>query len=200
MLTKMSIGNLGEFQWMNAPKSFVIDNGILKILAGKGTDFFNNPEDSTVTASAPLLFREITGDFVATALVSPDFASQWNAVALMLHIDEHHWIKYAFENSDATGKSIVSVVTKGVSDDANGVILNDRDQIWLRMIRKGDLFAMFWSLDGDSYKMTRLTRMPNAERVRIGIEAQSPVGEPVIHEIKFFGVEQKTVEDMRKGE
>ena len=42
--------------------------------------------------------------------------------------------------------------------------------------------------------------MPNTERVRIGIEAQSPVGEPVTHEIKFFGIERKTVEDMRKGE
>lgn len=64
------------------------------------------------------------GDFVATALVQPDFSSQWNAVALMVHIDDKNWIKFAFENSDATGPSIVSVVTKEVSDDANGMVIS----------------------------------------------------------------------------
>lgn len=200
LLAEISANNPNSFQWLNQPETFTIQNGTLTILASKGTDFFNNPEDSSITATAPIFFRELTGDFMATALVKPDFSSQWNAVALMVYMDDDYWIKYAFENSDATGKSIVSVVTKGVSDDANGVILNDRDQIWLKMIRKGDLFAMFWSMDGDSYKMTRLTRMPETEKVKIGIEAQSPVGEPVTHEIKFFGIEQKTVEDMRKGE
>lgn len=200
LINSFSTEDPGEFQWVNEPMSFKVENGVLTIVAEKGTDFFNNPEDSSRTATAPYFFREITGDFVATALVRPDFSDQWNAVALMLHIDENHWIKYAFENSDATGKSIVSVVTKGVSDDANGVRLNDQDQVWLRMIRKGELYSMLWSLDGETYKMTRLTRMPEAEHVRIGIEAQSPVGEPITHEIRFFGIERKTVEDMRKGE
>jgi regulation of enolase protein 1 (concanavalin A-like superfamily) len=196
----LSGDNLGDFEWMNKPDSFTIENGTLAVAAPKGSDFFNNPEDQSITATAPLLFKEMKGNFIAKALVQPDFSGLWNAVSLMVYIDEMNWIKFAFENSDATGKSIVTVVTKKVSDDANGVILSEQDQVWLKLIRKDNIYSMLWSLDGKEFKMARLTSMPPAESVKIGIEAQSPVGESVIHRIHYFGLEEVTVEDLRKGE
>ena len=200
MLANITIGNLGDFKWLNEPKSFQIENGTLKVVAKKETDFFNNPEDMEKVSTAPLLFKEINGDFVAKALVRPDFTSLWNAVALMVHIDNDNWIKFAFENSDATGKSIVSVVTKNVSDDANGVILNDQDQIWLKLVRKGNIFSMLWSINGRDFKMARLSAMPKIDSVKIGIEFQSPVGESAAHRIEYFEIEKITVKDLRKGE
>ena len=200
LLSDLSPEELGAFQWMHPPTSFSLENGTLQVVAEKETDFFNNPEDGTITSTAPLLYREMSGDFVVKALVQPDFSSMWNAVALMVHLGDKHWIKFAFENSDATGPSIVTVVTKGVSDDANGVILDGKDQIWLKLIRKGNIFSMLWSIDGKAYKMARLTAMPAADSVKIGIEAQCPVGESATHEVMYFGVEKKTVADLRKGE
>jgi uncharacterized protein len=102
----------------------------------KGSDYFNNPEDKTITASAPFLYLNLEGDFVARALVRPDFSSVWNAAALMVYLDSTNWIKLAFENSDATGKSIVTVVTKADSDDANGVVLEDQEKYGLRSSAK----------------------------------------------------------------
>ena len=200
LLTELSSEDPGNLQWINKPESFKLENGSLKAVAEKGTDFFNNPADSTITSTAPLLYTQIKGDFVATALVKPDFSSLWNAVALMVHIDDNNWIKFAFENSDATGPSIVSVVTKEVSDDANGVILKDQDQLWLKLIRKGNAYSMLWSKDGNAFKMARLSTLPYVDSIKIGLEVQSPVGESATHEIKYFGVEQRTVEDLRKGE
>ncbi|MEL6672815.1 MAG: DUF1349 domain-containing protein [Bacteroidota bacterium] len=191
---------IGSFSWMNEPQVFSFENGSLSVVALKGTDFFNNPEDSSLTATAPYLYQEVSGDFVATALVSPGFASMWNAACLMVHMDEQHWIKFAFEKSDATGKSIVTVVTRGVSDDANGVRLSKQDQVWLRLIRKGDVYSLLWSLDGQIYKMARLCAMPAFEKVKIGLEMQCPVGAPALHLVHFFGLEKKTVKDLRKGE
>lgn len=191
---------LTQLTWMNQSGSFEVSDSTLNITASKGTDFFNNPEDSSITGTAPLLYQTMRGDFVAKALVQPDFSSQWNAAALMLHIDSLHWIKLAFENSDATGPSIVTVVTKDVSDDANGVILNDRDKIWLAIARKGNIYSMHWSTDNKTYTMARLTAMPGAEEVKIGVEVQSPVGEKATHKVLFFEVMEKTVEDMRKIE
>ncbi len=190
---------MNEFEWMNKPESHEITDGVLRITATKGTDFFNNPEDNSSTSSAPFLYREIKGDFVAKALVRPDFSSQWNAVALMVYVNENNWIKFAFENSDATGDSIVSVVTRNLSDDSNGVILKDQEQIWLKIIRKDDNFAMLWSKDGKDFKMARLTTLPEFDSVKIGIEAQSPVGESAVHEILYFDLERTRVKDMRKG-
>ncbi|MBT8298217.1 MAG: DUF1349 domain-containing protein [Maribacter sp.] len=200
MLANITIGNLGNFKWLNEPKSFEIENGTLKVVAEKETDFFNNPEDNKKTASAPILFQEITGDFVAKALVRPDFTSLWNAAALMVLIDKNNWIKFAFENSDATGRSIVSVVTKNVSDDANGVILSEQDQIWLKIVRKDHIYSMLWSKNGKDFKMARLTAMPIIDSVKIGIEVQSPIGESSTHEIDYFGIQKTTVKDLRKGE
>ena len=200
MLSTITTEDLQDFQWLNPPHSFEVDQGILTIIAEKETDFFNNPEDNKKTATAPLLFKEVKGDFIAKALVSPDFTSLWNAVALMVHIDPDNWIKFAFENSDATGKSIVTVITKNTSDDANGVILNDQTDIWLKMVRKGDSYSMLWSKDGKDFKMARLSTLPSVDSVKVGIEAQSPVGESATHQIDYFEIEHTTVKDLRKGE
>jgi len=194
------MAGISSYEWMNEPSSYSVEGKILNVRAEKGTDFFNNPENSSVTGTAPMLFKEMTGDFVATAVVRPDFSAQWNAVSLMMYMDENYWIKFAFENSDATGKSIVTVVTREVSDDANGVVLNDKDMVWLRMIRKGNIYSMLWSEDGEDYKMARLAAMPIAESVKIGVEAQCPVGEGATHEILQFEIKEKTVADLRKGE
>lgn len=198
-LLQMEAETTKGYKWLNQPKNHTISKGELQIEVEGSTDFFIDPENNKATASAPFLYKEVEGNFVATALIQPDFKDQWNAGALFMMIDDMHWIKFAFENSDATGKSIVSVVTRMVSDDANGAILNNSDQIWLKMIRKGNLYALHWSKDGKNYKMCRLAAMPKAEKVKIGLEAQSPVGDTAHHKFLYFSLESKTVKDLRKG-
>lgn len=193
----MTEATVSEFSWMNQPKSYEIEDSTLRVTVNAGTDFFNNPEDSSIVNSAPFLHRNAEGDFVAKTLVEPDFSSQWNAVALMVHLDAMNWIKFAFENSDATGPGIVSVVTKGSSDDANGVVLNSEKKIWLAIARKGNVYSMHWSGDGKNYTMARLSAMPEQDIVKIGVEAQSPVGDSATHLIHFFEIEENSVDDLR---
>ena len=188
---------LAELSWLNRPDTFRISDSILSVSVVKETDYFNNPEDSTIVATAPLLYKDVSGDFMAKALVQPDFSSQWNAVSLMVHIDDENWIKFAFENSDATGPSVVTVVTKGRSDDANGAVLNDQDQLWLAIARKGNNYAMHWSTDNEKYNMARLTSLPPRDEVKIGIEMQSPVGDNATHRILSFEILPMTVNNMR---
>jgi regulation of enolase protein 1 (concanavalin A-like superfamily) len=188
---------VASMQWINIPNSYELTDGKLQITVGKETDYFNNPEDGSVVGTAPLLYREIAGDFVVKALVRPDFSSKWNAVSLMVYQDSLHWIKFAFENSDATGPGIVSVVTKDRSDDANGAVLNDREAIWLAIARKENNYAMHWSKDGQIYNMARLTQMPATDTIKVGIEAQSPVGDSATHQLLFFDLTPKTVKNLR---
>ncbi len=190
-------GQLSTLKWLNKAESIQVVDSTLSVTVAKGTDFFNSPEDTTIVATAPLLFRKIEGDFVAKALVQPDFSSQWNAVSLMMHADSLNWIKLAFENSDATGPSIVSVVTRDRSDDANGAILKNETNIWLAIARKGPLYALHWSKNGENYTMARLSKMPEADTVRIGVEFQSPVGETATHYLHYFTIEQRTVSNLR---
>lgn len=200
LLAKMSLQNLNGFRWMNSPAGLQASGNSIRVTAGEGSDFFNNPEDGKITATAPLLYREVACDFVATALVQPDFSSVWNAAALMVHIDSARWIKFAFENSDATGPGIVSVVTNGASDDANGPILAGRRAVWLRIIRKGGIYALHWSENGSDFKMARLSSLPSEGAVKIGMEAQSPVGKSATHSFLYFSLEERAVKDLRKGQ
>ena len=184
-------------EWLNNPDSYVISDSSLSVIVSEGTDFFNNPEDGSAVGTAPLLYRELGEDFVAYALVEPDFTSQWNAVSMMVYLDSLNWIKFAFESSDATGPSIVSVVTKGTSDDANGVVLNEIDRVWLAIIRKDNIYSMHWAINGEEYNLARLTKMPDYGPVKIGIEFQSPVGEKATHTLHYFHMEERTVENLR---
>ena len=200
MLALISDRDLADLQWLNKPSDYGLANGELIITAKQGSDFFINPEDMAVSNSAPVLYKELADDFIATVSVSPDLSSMWNAAGLLLMIDDSHWIKFVFENSDATGPSIVSVTTRGISDDANGVRLAEKSTIWLKIIRKGNNYAMHWSADGTNFKMARLSAMPASAKVKIGLEAQSPVGEKAIHKFHHFSIESKTVKNLRKGE
>lgn len=200
MLAGLNHENLGDFHWMNTPEHYAFTSEGVFIEASEGTDFFNNPENLERVGSAPFLYSEVSGDFVAIAQVKPNFEATWNACALMVYIDQDNWIKFAFENSDATGPGIVTVVTRGVSDDANGAVLEEHQEVWLKLIRKGNLYAMHWSTDGTHYKMARLSAMPDQMKVKIGMEAQCPSEGPASHAFLFFSLEQKTIGDLRKGE
>ena len=200
LLEHISNEDMAAMLWLNEPPDFKLVNNELTIIAPKGSDYFINPEDMTATSSAPFLYKEIAGDFVAIARVSPDLSSKWNAAGLFLMMDDTNWIKLVFESSDATGPSIVTVTTRGISDDANGVRLAENSTVWLKMIRKGNIYAMHWSEDGKNYKMARLSSMPPTEKVKIGLEAQSPVGEKAAHTFHHFSIDSKTVKDLRKGE
>ncbi len=198
--SRMSADNLMDFSWINEPEEYSFNGDTLQIIAQKESDFFINPEEHEPVGSGHFLFRELTGDFVATVQVIPDFSSMWNAGGLMLYIDERNWIKFVFENSDATGPTVVTVVTKNVSDDSNGAILNNAHFLWMKLIRKDNVYAMHWSEDGRSFKMARLCAMPAADTVKIGVEAQSPVGQLATHLFPYFNLEKIRVEDLRKGE
>lgn len=200
ILSTLNQQDLKGFAWLNKPEDYKPEGGSLQIVSGEETDFFINPINKSITANAPFLYKTFEGDFVAIALVRPNFSSRANAASLMVHMDSTHWMKLAFEKSDATGKSIVSVVTREISDDANGVVLNTFESIWLKIIRKGDTYAMHWSEEGEKFKMVRVFTMPHSKEVKVGIESQCPVGKAAMHEFLYFSIENKTIDDLRKGE
>lgn len=200
LLATMTQENLQGFSWFNNPDDFTISDGVLKIDPGDTTDFFNDAATGKAVATAPMLSRKVSGNFVATAKVKPNFKDIWNASALMVYQDSNHWGKLCYENSDASGPTVVTVVTHHTSDDANGPIISKRETLWLRIARKDKIFAMYWSLDGIKFTMTRIFALSPEEDVTIGMVAQCPAGQSVIQEFQYFAIEEKTFDDMRKGE
>lgn len=194
--------NMTGWKWLN--ESQIINEGNEVVIYAPGhTDWFNNPvpEDgklSAPVANAPFFYTEVTGDFVFRAKVRPNFRSVYDACALMVIQDETLWTKAAFEKSDFGTTAAVCVVTNGISDDANGCNIQ-QEEVWLQIVRVGDVFCTHYSLDGENFDMVRLFHLPVEKTVKVGIEAQSPASEGGLRFYSDISLENRTVANLRAG-
>ena len=192
------------FHWMN--ESHLTENdGKITIYAPPKTDFFNYglrlnvagvPDESV--GNAPFYYTEIEGDFVIRAKVSLPFEADYDACALLLMKDENTWGKLCFEQSDFGTKAVVSVVTQVRSDDANGCNI-EGGSVWLQAARVGHYFAFHYSLDGERFDMTRLFYLEADQPLKVGLVAQSPIGEGGPRHFEHLSIEQRSVENLRQG-
>jgi len=194
--------NFTGWKWLNESRIITEGNEVV-IYAPGHTDWFNNPipENGVLSepvANAPFFYTDVTGDFVFRARVCPHFRSVYDACALMVIQDERLWTKAAFEKSDFGTTAAVCVVTNGISDDANGCNI-EQDEVWLQIVRKGDVFCTHYSLDGENFFMVRLFHLPVDKTVKVGIEAQSPAGDGGMRFYSDISLENRTVENLRAG-
>ena len=127
-----------------------------------------------------------------------DARRQSRVLPLMVIQDERLWTKAAFEASDFGTTAAVCVVTNGISDDANGCNI-EQDEVWLQIVRKGDVFCTHYSLDGETFYMVRLFHLPVEQTVKVGIEAQSPAGDGGLRFYSDISLENRTVSNLRAG-
>jgi regulation of enolase protein 1 (concanavalin A-like superfamily) len=151
-------------------------------LAPARTDMFLDPAVEPAARpdplpDAPRLVGVPTGDFQLIAKVSVEFGSSFDAGVLLVHDGPDRWAKLCFEFTPQGRPSVVTVVTRGESDDANAFETEDRS-VWLRVSRTGRAYAFHASTDREWWRMVRyfgLGEEPGTARV--GFEAQSPMGE-----------------------
>lgn len=165
----------GGLEWVNSPAGWSYTVGRLEIAAPGGTDWFASPTDATVAAAAPMLLFKASAAFRFTARVSTAMESKWDAAALMVVADSQNWGKLAFEKSAYLEPTIVSVVTRGVSDDCNAQLV-EPGWAWLRIGTVGRGIGFYHSADGERWKLVRVFSLEGRQDLRIGFEAQSPVG------------------------
>ena len=189
--------NFEEFSWMNESE-LNIEGSNFFIKATPNSDFFRNPIDGTVVATAPFFYKEITGDFLINVCVKPTFKSTYDAGCIFIYSDEKRWLKVAFEYTDLGTNAIVTVATNNYSDDANGVEIKD-DWVYLQVIRKGDVFACHYSTDGVNFKMTRLLHQGIPSTIKVGVSAQSPIGQGQFMAFKDLKITHVLPEDIRKS-
>ena len=103
------------------------------------------------------------------------FATKWDAGALMLWGDDHHWAKLSFEFSPDGKPTLVTVVTRGLSDDCNSVQLS-ADSVYLRIAKSGTTYVFYFSRNGQSWQILRTFSLDTELPVRVGFESQSPAG------------------------
>lgn len=93
----------------------------------------------------------------------------------MIMADDAHWAKVCFEYFENT-PSILSVVTRNTSDDCISGTM-DVSNPYLRVARAGNCFAFHYSSDGQHWKLARYFGLEVPKELKVGVVAQSPVGE-----------------------
>jgi regulation of enolase protein 1 (concanavalin A-like superfamily) len=189
----------GALEWKNSPVSYDARANALTIVAGPSTDWYISPLDGKATANAPIALFQSAEEFVLTAKVTVEFQTKWDAGMLMVYADDKNWAKFALEMSVYQQPTIVTVVTRGVSDDCNS-ISPPGNSIWLRIAKIGRAIAFYTSPDGKSWRMVRAFTLGEVKNLRAGFGAQSPVGKRGSAVFSEIGYSTRKIKDIFTGE
>lgn len=185
--------------WATEAAAFTtIGDDAIEMSAARQTDLFIDPRGAvTMTNSARLLFQP-DARFMLSAHAHGNLVATYDAAVLMLYVDDRHWAKLCLERSPQGEPMIVSVVTNGVSDDCNSVVL-DTPAAHLRVAGLGSAFALHYSQDGVVWHFVRYFALQAIAGLRVGFSVQAPTGEGCT--VRFTGIRYTADElaDLRTG-
>ena len=185
-----------DLKWINEPDEWRFGRkDELVINVPDSADFFRDPSGRNIKFSAPFFYMDTKEDFMLTTRVAVDMKDPYDSGCLMVMIDESNWAKLCFELI-GNDPSIVSVVTKGISDDCISQKIGVAKP-YLRIARSGNCFAFHFSLDAIKWTMVRYFGMNVPSELKIGIAAQCPTGRGCSAEFEFLEYSNEKVKDIK---
>lgn len=174
------------------------DHASLDIAAGAATDLFRDPESGADVATSPRLCFPVAGPCLLRARVSVDFRATFDAGALLVYRAPDRWAKLCFERFPEGGAGVVSVVTRGDSDDGNAHRVAG-DAVWLRVAVLRRAFAFHASDDGERWRLVRFFALGEPRPTRLGFSSQSPRGAGCTARFRRIGFHEGLLGDVRSG-
>ena len=184
---------------MNTAKLLSETEDFIEITAPAQSDFFIDELNDLEINNAPFYYVKRRGDFVLSAKVQPQFTKNFDAGGLFIYDLPKKWIKLEFEQTDLGYPSIVSVITDGMSDDCNGERMDGLESVYLQIIRKNDYWMLHYSLNGKKWKFVRYFKLKMKSEVKIGLEAQAPVGKSCKVIFSKIKISENEIINMKKG-
>ena len=138
-------------------------------------------------------------EFRLSAKVRVEFAETFDAGVLVVWIGERTWAKLCLEYSPEHEPMVVSVVTRGVSDDCNSFVVSG-GEAWLRVCRVApSTFAFHASTDGRRWDLIRHFSLGDGSDPEIGFLAQSPLGRGCAATFAELQYVPERLDDLRSG-
>jgi len=163
----------GEWIVVNGENGIAsVRDGILRIAPAPRTNLFHAPDDGFVVVNAPMVLFAPEGDFTFKAKVSAQLVDVYDVAALVAYGDDKHWAKLCFENSALQEATVVTVVTRERSDDANSETVAS-PFVYLAIARKGNEYSMHFSRDGQQWRLARHFQLPPELKLRLGFAAHT---------------------------
>lgn len=185
--------------WRGTPQNWLLDEtGALSITAGERTDWFVDPGGAVNILNAPALLTPVQRPCMLKAFVHSASAATFDAGVLAIYQGADQWAKLCLELSPQKQVTIVSVVTKGTSDDCNSVPING-ESVHLRVSVLEKAFAFHYSVDGTVWNLVRYFTLDSSDTLEIGFLSQSPIGEGCTATFTDISYLPEKLADIRSG-
>jgi len=196
----ITIPNLPHpLHWLNQPQSWDLSpDGQLTITAPAKSDWFVDPQGAVNVSNAPVLLFPTSGTCMLSAQVTANHAATYDAGVLMVYENPLAWAKFCLELSPQGLATIVSVVTKGISDDCNAFAVDG--PVYLRVSRLEGAYAFHVSEDGNRWNLIRYFKLEDHQNAQMGFLAQSPTGSGCTVYFRDIRFEPRLLTDIRSGE
>jgi uncharacterized protein len=177
-----------------------VTEGSVTISANADTDWFFEPNGKTTRANVPRLSRAIDASvFSFQAKVEVDFGSTYDGGTLFVKTAGGAWGKIAYEYSPQGLPTVVSVITKDTSDDADGPA-HPAESVYLRIYGDGNVFAMHFSKDGKLWQFLRVFALAgHSGPLTIGFSSQSPTGSGCVARFSEVRIDYSKIGNLRDG-
>lgn len=188
-----------SLRWHGVPQGWELaPDGTLTIASGRQTDWFIDPDTGATTGNAPAALMPVDRPCMLRALVTAEHAATYDAGVLAVYQSDQVWAKLCLELSPQGVVTIVSVVTKGVSDDCNSIAV-DGNTAHLRLAKLERAYAFHYSPDGRHWGLIRYFTLGDSPAAEIGFLAQSPTGQGCTASFREIVYLPEKLEDIRSG-
>jgi uncharacterized protein len=188
-----------SLHWHNQPESWDVSvDGQLAITAPAKTDWFIDPQGAVNVSNAPVLLFPVPDPCMLSAQVIVNHVATYDAGVLMVYESPQAWAKFCLELSPQGLPTVVSVVTKGVSDDCNAFAVNG--PVYMRVSKLEQAYAFHVSQDGNTWNLIRYFKLEDNPNAQMGFEAQSPTGNGCAASFRNIHFEQRLLIELRSGE
>ena len=183
----------------NSPLNLnITGDSVITITSKEKTNLFNSPGNNYYKQNAPMLLFHPDSNFILCAKISAELQEVYDVAALVMYQNNDLWAKLCYENSINKEATVVSVVTRGYSDDCNSIKIAD-NYIYFCIAKKGNEISFHCSSDNVNWYLVRHFNFDfNTNELMIGFAVHSSRRDMFSAKFSDINYSNSILENMRK--
>ncbi|SHF20215.1 hypothetical protein SAMN05444274_10426 [Mariniphaga anaerophila] len=169
--------NPDHFYWINPPRKYELNEGILTVQTDSETDFWQRTYYEFSNSNAPAWLTKITGDFTFSVKTAFNTRNRYDQCGVLLYIDDENWVKVSIEHENEQFARLGSVVTNlGFSDWATTDIPFPVHKMNYRLSLRGQDILVENAAQSEAFRQMRIAHLhKSVQNAGVGIYACSPL-------------------------
>jgi regulation of enolase protein 1 (concanavalin A-like superfamily) len=165
---------LDAAEWHAPPPSWSLRDGVLEVVTGAATDFWQDTFYGFRRDNGHFLGAEVQGDFTAVVTFEGDYEVLYDQAGMMMRADARTWLKTGIEFSDDVTNFSVVVTREGRSDWSVIGVPRVSGPQQVRLTRRGAAVVVHYRGADGRWHLLRLADFQAPSALRIGPMTCSP--------------------------